>query len=38
MVVCSLLTADRIPSDVNLTMLRLHAPEALGLRSEYMGD
>ena len=25
----------RVPDDVNLKMLRLHVPEALGLRTEY---
>ena len=37
MVVGSLLTRGRVPDDVNLKMLRLHVPEALGLRTEY-GD
>ena len=31
MVVTSLLTRDRVPADVARTMLRLHAPEQLGL-------
>jgi Na+(H+)/acetate symporter ActP len=37
MVLGSLLTRARVPDDVNLKMLRLHVPEALGLRTEY-GD
>ncbi len=32
MVVVSLLTPDRVPSDVGRTMLVLHAPESLGLK------
>ena len=36
MVAGSKLTAMRVPSDVRLKMLRLHAPEALGLRREYV--
>ena len=32
MVVVSLATRSRVPADVGRTMLRLHAPEALGLR------
>ena len=31
MVVGSLITRDRVPKDVNATMLRLHAPESLRL-------
>ncbi len=31
MVVVSLLTRGRVPADVGRTMLRLHAPESLGL-------
>jgi len=27
-----------VPADVNLKMLRLHVPEALGLRTEYSGE
>ena len=38
MVVVSLLTAKRIPADVNLNMPRLHVPESLGLRSDYIPD
>jgi Na+(H+)/acetate symporter ActP len=36
MVVVSLLTRERVPPDVNLKMLRLHAPESLGLRTSYL--
>jgi cation/acetate symporter len=35
MVLGSLLTRASVPDDVNLKMLRLHVPEALGLRTEY---
>ena len=38
MVIGSLVTADRVPPDVGLKMLRLHAPEALGLRTEYVRE
>jgi hypothetical protein len=38
MVVGSLLSADRVPADVNVTMLRLHAPESLGLRLDYLAE
>ena len=34
MVVGSLLTRDTVPADVGRTMLRLHAPETLGLRGD----
>jgi cation/acetate symporter len=34
----SLLTPGMIPADVNLKLLRLHVPESLGLRTEYLGD
>ncbi len=36
MVVLSKLTPGLIPSDVNLKMLRLHAPEELGLSKNYI--
>lgn len=38
MVLVSLATADRVPGDVRLKMLRLHVPETLGLRTEYVVD
>lgn len=38
MIGVSLLTADRIPADVNRKMLRLHAPESLGLRADYVSE
>jgi Na+(H+)/acetate symporter ActP len=38
MIVGSLLTAEHVPTDVNLKMLRLHVPEALGLRTEYISE
>jgi hypothetical protein len=36
MVILSKLTPGLIPSDVNLKMLRLHAPEELGLSKNYI--
>jgi cation/acetate symporter len=36
MVVVSRLTADRVPRDVTAKMLRLHAPEELGLSRDYI--
>ena len=36
MVVLSLLTPGLVPKDVNLKMLRLHAPEELGLSKNYI--
>lgn len=36
MILVSKLTAREIPSDVRLKMLILHAPEALGLKQEYI--
>ena len=36
MVVLSLLTPWMVPKDVNLKMLRLHAPEELGLSKNYI--
>lgn len=38
MVVVSRLTPHRVPADVRLKMLRLHVPETLGLRTEYVVD
>jgi hypothetical protein len=36
MVVVSLLTRDRLPSNASLKMLRLHAPEEMGLSKDYI--
>ena len=38
MVGVSRLTAATVPSDIRMKMLVLHAPEALGLRQEYIRD
>ena len=38
MVGVSLLTARMVPADVHLKMLRLHAPEELGLSRDYISD
>jgi SSS family transporter len=38
MIVVSKLTAATIPADVRLKMLVLHAPEALGLKQEYIKE
>ncbi len=38
MVVVSKLTAATVPSDIRMKMLVLHAPEALGLRQEYIRE
>ena len=38
MVVVSLLTSRQRPEEVNRIMLRLHAPESLGLRTDYIAD
>jgi len=38
MIVVSKLTAATIPADVRMKMLVLHAPEALGLKQEYIKD
>ena len=38
MVVVSKLTSATVPSDIRMKMLVLHAPEALGLRQEYIRD
>jgi Na+(H+)/acetate symporter ActP len=36
MVLGSLATAERVPPDANAKMLRMHVPEALGLRTDYI--
>ena len=36
MIVVSLATKDRLPRDVDMMMLRLHAPEELGLSKNYI--
>jgi hypothetical protein len=38
MIVVSKATATTIPSDVRMKMLVLHAPEALGLKQEYIKE
>ena len=38
MIVVSKLTARQIPSDIRMKMLVLHAPEALGLKQEYIKE
>jgi Na+(H+)/acetate symporter ActP len=38
MVVVSKLTRAEIPADIRMKMLVLHAPEALGLKQEYVRD
>ncbi|MER3398562.1 MAG: cation acetate symporter [Chloroflexota bacterium] len=38
MVGVSRLTRDRVPLDINLKMLRMHVPEQLGLRTEYIRE
>jgi cation/acetate symporter len=38
MVVISLLTRGRVPADVRMKMLVLHAPESLGLKQEYIKE
>ncbi|MCC7105409.1 MAG: cation acetate symporter [Chloroflexi bacterium] len=38
MAVVSLLTPNRVPADVNIKMLRMHVPEALGLRTDYIAE
>ena len=38
MVVVSKLTSATVPADIRMKMLVLHAPEALGLRQEYIRD
>jgi Na+(H+)/acetate symporter ActP len=36
MVIVSVITARAVPKDINLKMLRLHAPEELGLSKNYI--
>ena len=38
MVVVSKLTSATVPADIRMKMLVLHAPEALGLRQEYIRE
>lgn len=38
MVVVSLATKGMVPADIRLKMLKLHAPEALGLNADYIKD
>lgn len=38
MIVVSKLTAARVPSDIRMKMLVLHAPEKLGLKQEYIQE
>ena len=38
MIVVSKLTARQIPGDIRMKMLVLHAPEALGLKQEYIKE
>jgi cation/acetate symporter len=38
MAIGSRLTAERVPADVRIKMLRFHAPETLGLRLEYVPE
>jgi cation/acetate symporter len=38
MIVVSKLTRDEIPADIRMKMLVLHAPEKLGLKSEYIQE
>lgn len=38
MITISLATQFMVPSDIRLKMLRLHAPEALGLKADYITD
>lgn len=38
MVLGSLATAGTIPADVNIKMLRMHVPESLGLRTDYISE
>jgi len=38
MVVVSLATRSMVPADINIKMLRLHAPEQLGLKADYIKD
>ena len=38
MVVVSLMTQRMVPADIRLKMLKLHAPEQLGLKADYIKD
>jgi Na+(H+)/acetate symporter ActP len=38
MIVVSRLTRNQIPAEINHIMLRLHAPETLGLRTDYINE
>lgn len=38
MIVVSKATAERVPGDIRMKMLVLHAPEALGLKQEYIKE
>jgi Na+(H+)/acetate symporter ActP len=38
MVVVSLMTPKMVPADIRLKMLKLHAPEQLGLKADYIKD
>ena len=38
MIVVSKLTSQQVPSDIRMKMLVLHAPEALGLKQEYIKE
>lgn len=38
MIVVSLATRKTIPADIRMKMLVLHAPEALGLKQEYIQE
>jgi cation/acetate symporter len=38
MIVVSKLTVARVPADIRMKMLVLHAPEKLGLKQEYIQE
>jgi cation/acetate symporter len=38
MIAASLATRDSVPVDVNKKMLRMHVPESLGLRTDYIQE
>jgi Na+(H+)/acetate symporter ActP len=38
MIVVSKLTAEKVPADIRMKMLVLHAPEKLGLKQEYIQE
>jgi len=38
MVVVSLATKNQVPADIRMKMLKLHAPETLGLKADYIKD